>query len=111
MTTCRAKPRNPFIASGSAWVRASMSGVFQRRCGLGDAVTTGEVLGSISDPLGDDEVEITATSDGVVIGRLNLPLVYQGDALLHIAQFNAPEEVASGVKKFEAAMEDDPDPI
>lgn len=110
-SSSRGRSQKPFIARGSTWVRASMSGVFQSRCRLGEAVTTGEVLGTISDPLGDEEVEVRSTSEGVVIGRLNLPLVYQGDALLHIAQFKAPDKVASGVKEFEAALEEDPDPI
>jgi hypothetical protein len=50
-------------------------------------VKAGEILGTISDPFGETDVVVTAPSDGMIIGRLNLPLVNEGDALFNIARF------------------------
>ena len=46
-----------------------------------------------------------APAAGLVIGRLNLPLVYQGDALFHIARFDAATDVEGVLEAFEADLE------
>lgn len=38
---------------------------------------------------------------GVVIGRTELPLVNEGDALFHVATFDAPIKLASSVESFQ----------
>jgi len=50
-------------------------------------VVKGQTIAMVSDPLGAAETAILAPSDGVVIGRTNLPLVYEGDATFHIAEY------------------------
>ena len=52
---------------------------------LGGQVREVQVVGLISDALGIQETKIIASSASVIIGRSNLPLVYAGDALFHIA--------------------------
>ena len=42
-------------------------------------------VGSISNPFGDNKIEIRTNEDGMVIGLTMMPLVNKGDALLHIA--------------------------
>ena len=51
---------------------------------LGDMVTKGDVLGLISDPGSQEDWEVKAEDDGIIIGRTNIPLVYEGEALFHI---------------------------
>jgi hypothetical protein len=41
-----------------------------------------------------------------VIGRTELPLVNEGDALFHIASFERPKHVASHVEDFPVDLED-----
>ena len=43
------------------------------------------MLGMISDPFGEVEAEVLAQDTGIVVGRTNLPVVNEGDALFHIA--------------------------
>lgn len=86
----RAKPTESIVTDRSSWIRATMSGLFSRRVKLGDMVVRGELLGMISDPLGDDREEVYAPFRGVVIGQLNLPLVHEGDALVHLARVEDP---------------------
>lgn len=68
------------------WVRAGRSGICRIEAELGDSVREGQPLGEITDPFGDGGHPITARSAGIVIGRRINPLVYQGEAVVHIAQ-------------------------
>jgi len=77
--------RKPVLSSSSSWMRASAGGLLRTFKAVGEAVNEGDVLGMIADPFGEIEVEIMATLSGVIIGRTNLPIINEGDALFHIA--------------------------
>ncbi|MEO5339052.1 MAG: succinylglutamate desuccinylase/aspartoacylase family protein [Magnetococcus sp. MYC-9] len=80
------QPRpEPLFASKSQWVRAPMSGLLQTTRGLGDFVEAQAQLATIADPIGDTSLEVRASQPGLIIGRAELPVVNQGDALYHIA--------------------------
>jgi predicted deacylase len=98
--------REPFVARSSHWVRAPQSGILRARAHLGVAVREGQTLGIVADPLGNDEMPVSAPHPGVVIGRTELPLVNEGDALFHIATFRRPEKVAESVGEFHGALAD-----
>ena len=90
------RPASPTLwAKSSSWVRAPESGVLRDPIALGARVREGEVVGRIGDPFGENVVEVQAHISGIVIGRLNLPLVSEGDAIFHIAQL-ARESDAQG---------------
>ncbi|MCB0364465.1 MAG: succinylglutamate desuccinylase/aspartoacylase family protein [Bdellovibrionaceae bacterium] len=81
-----AKPRKkPFLAKASHWLRAPRSGCLRLKKHLGDLVKEGEILGVVSDPFDRDREEIVAKKPGVIIGVTSIPLVNQGDAILHLA--------------------------
>jgi predicted deacylase len=92
----------PVKAMGSSWVRATESGIVLSRLVLGARVSKGSVLGRIYAPLGGSETEVKAPFDGILIGRTHLPLVYEGEALFHIARFN---RVAEAVEQVEVLQE------
>lgn len=93
----------PFVAHATTWVRAQESGVLRTRVRLGGHVQPGDVLGRIADAFGAQETEVTAPCSGIVVGMSNIPLVNEGDALFHIAQFHEDEPVAEAVEAFQAA--------
>ena len=95
------KITEPFVARSSNWLRASYSGVFRTVVELGAHVEKDKVLGVISDPFGEVEYEIKASYEGIVIGRNNLPLVNEGDALFHLARFRAVADVAEEIDAFQ----------
>jgi len=97
----------PMIARSSVWLRAPESGVFRFLVGLGKRVREGDLVGIISDPIGDEEFPVNATSPGVIIGRTLLPLVNAGDALVHIATMGRPGAAAAGVETFQAELDPD----
>ncbi len=81
--------REPLIARSSTWMRAPRSGMLHAPAALGANVKQGERIGAISDPFSQHEEPVVATISGIVIGRLNVPLVHRGDALFHIASLEA----------------------
>lgn len=103
-------PAAPAVASfrstGSSWLRAPASGLFRSECRLGQIVRTGQSLGVINDPLGDDKVPVLASCDGIVIGRTNIPLVHQGDPLAHIAYADGPQPPAVEMSELREELED-----
>ncbi|MEZ4219217.1 MAG: succinylglutamate desuccinylase/aspartoacylase family protein [Myxococcota bacterium] len=102
-------PRKPYVARGSQWVRAPETGVLVTRVRLGARVEKGAVLGAISDPLGEDETLVRSPIDGVLIGRTNLPLANEGDALFHVASFRRTRTVAEEVETFREEVVADPE--
>ncbi|MCB1173870.1 MAG: succinylglutamate desuccinylase/aspartoacylase family protein [Leptospiraceae bacterium] len=80
----RKKSRPTVLLRSSHWVRASKSGILRAQVKLGDIVNKGEVLGIISDPTGQSDQMVLASGDGIIIGRTNIPLIYEGEALFHI---------------------------
>jgi hypothetical protein len=72
---------------------------------MGARVAQGDVLGLIDDPYGGADEKVLAPTSGIIIGRTNLPLVYEGDALAHIAQFRRAGEAASVVEAFQTEFE------
>jgi hypothetical protein len=80
------KLQSSVILSSSKWVRAPKSGILRAQVALGDMVSEGDVLGYISDPAVKDDVTVKAEADGIVIGRTNIPLIYEGEALFHIGK-------------------------
>jgi hypothetical protein len=92
---------NSLVIRSSKWVRAPHSGLLRSATALGSAVKEGQVLGVVSDPFGENEVEVRATIGGVIIGRSNIPLVHEGDALFHIARHEGTQVIARSLDDFE----------
>lgn len=85
----------PTVATQSRWVRAPQSGIHRSITPLGAVVEKDSLLGHISSPLGENEVPVTASHDGILIGRSTNPLVTEGEALFHIASFRQEHEVVA----------------
>ena len=102
----RETAREPFVARSSTWVRAPASGIFLASAALGAHVAKDELLGTIVEPVGDTGSEVRAARGGIVIGRSNLPMVLEGEALFHIASFEDLREVADQVEEFQSAHEE-----
>lgn len=83
-----------FIARQSGWVRAIESGFVSHVANLGDHVNEGDTLATISDPYGVELARVTSPAEGIVIGKQNIPLTQEGEAMYHIAYFSKPNSVA-----------------
>ncbi len=78
-------PKSMSIAlKNSRWVRAKASGLFRTTKKYGSFVEKNQVIGTISGPFGDMEMELISPEYGFIIGINNQPVVNEGDALIHI---------------------------
>lgn len=90
----------PAVARSSLWVRAEHDGVFRPMVALGQRIKPQQLLGRISSPFNSNEIDIVAPCAGILVGRNNLPLVNEGEALFHIARFEEVKEVAAQMEEF-----------
>ncbi len=88
----RRRKQAPFVATNSAWVRAESSGIVHDRKKLGDQVRKDEVLADIGTPFGEITSLIRANHSGIIIGKQNIPLVQEGEAMFHIAYFDDDDD-------------------
>lgn len=95
------KQFDPVVARSSSWVRAPDSGILRAMIPLGGRVKKNTLLGVVADPFGESEVNVISPFSGIVIGRTNLPLVNEGDALYHIARFEDMHEIEAKVDNFQ----------
>lgn len=94
-------PSIPFVAKNSAWLRASASGFIKDKKQLGDLVNRGDILAEIGNPFGVVIANIVAKYAGIIIGKQNIPLVQEGEAMFHIAYFEDHEEVAEHIEMMQ----------
>lgn len=97
-TRSRGTGVEPFIARNSVWVRATDSGIITHKKQLGDHVQKGDVLAIIADPYGKELDRVDAPVEGIIIGKQNIPLAQEGEALYHIAYFKAHDEVVENIE-------------
>ena len=96
------------ISSGSSfWTRASIGGLLRTHKTIGEEVKSGDLLGVISDPFGDKDTEILAEQEGLVMGRTNLPVVNEGDALFHIAKISKSIDAEAKIDELASQLVDE----
>lgn len=74
------------VAHASRWVRASRSGLYHSEQGLGASVERGQMIGFVTTPYDGKRTLVKSPVKGIVIGHVTNPLVFQGDALVHVAE-------------------------
>ncbi|MEL6551518.1 MAG: succinylglutamate desuccinylase/aspartoacylase family protein [Pseudomonadota bacterium] len=102
MISRRGVPRSastPLMVGDSAWLRAPAGGLVRMYRSEGEIVADGDLLATVSDPFGAEDVELLAPSGGIIVGRAVMPIVNEGDALYHLGDLPARRDA-------EAAMED-----
>lgn len=88
------------VARASVWLRSPDSGIFRTTRELGHRVRKGDVLGVVADPFGEREADVVAPVDGLIVSRMNLPLVNVGDALFHLARVERAAKAAGEVENL-----------
>ena len=103
MLTSRAVRKSriqPMVANSTSWVRAPRSGILRTRIPLGAKIIVNQKIGEIADPFDENETVVNSSVSGIVIGRLNLPLVHSGDALFHVAEFDDATAISESLDDF-----------
>lgn len=101
----RKKNFQPRIVRSNFWMRAPQSGILRLTAALGASVNKGDTLGYVTDPYGDNEQQIIAPNSGIIIGRTNLPLVHEGDAMIHLARFRDAQSATEAVDVFQSELD------
>ena len=98
----------PAVSESSYWLRAPAGGVLRAFKTIGESVAAGDLVGIISDPFGESDTEVLARDGGLIIGRTNLPVVNQGDGLIHVARVKQAQSAEARVGRIEAELQSDP---
>ncbi|GAB4141908.1 MAG: succinylglutamate desuccinylase/aspartoacylase family protein [Planctomycetaceae bacterium] len=93
---------NPLAIQETTWIRARRGGILNLDVSLGQRVTKSQRLGIIADAFGDNSKILRASTDGIVIGVLNNPIVNQGDAVVHLGRLKPDERMDNpdGMESF-----------
>lgn len=97
----------PIQTTSSSWQRAPVGGLLRGFKGTGDVVEAGDLLGQVSDPFGEAETDIISESKGIILGRTNLPVVNEGDALFHIGKTKGAD-AETKIDAIASQLEGDP---
>ncbi|MBM7069656.1 succinylglutamate desuccinylase/aspartoacylase family protein [Actibacterium sp. 188UL27-1] len=104
-----AKPTaTPVLSTSSSWVRAPVGGLLRMFKAEGEVVSKGDLLAAVSDPFGQTDAEIAAPGDGIVVGRAVMPVVNEGDAVLHLAAVQSNAVAQESIEDLTAQLEGDP---
>lgn len=76
----------------SHWIRANQGGILFSDVKLGAYVTEGTVLGTVSDPITNEQSDIRADADGRIIGMAVDQVVMAGFAAYHLGSRAETEE-------------------
>lgn len=99
-STAKKTLKTPIVTRESSWIRATESGMLRTIKALGDTVERGEVIAYIDEPLDDAFFEIITPFSGVIIGKSEIPLIQEGDAIFHIAKFKNLEMADDKLEYF-----------
>ena len=81
-------PHQTSFVRKSSWLRSPKSGVVRVIVGLGERVDHGQTVAVVADAVGSKESVVHARRGGIVVGRIERPVVHGGDALVHVAHPN-----------------------
>lgn len=77
----------------SEWVRSSQGGILLSKVKLGERVRTGQVLGTVVDPVTNTGSAILAPFDGRILGMAENQVVQTGYATYHVGVEKAAEKI------------------
>ncbi len=68
----------------SSWVRSNNGGILLSNVSLGSTIRKGDLLGTITDPMNNVQVELLSPYSGRIIGMSRNQVVMPGDAAFHV---------------------------
>jgi predicted deacylase len=93
------KPEPAFY--DSAWVRTNGSGILLSRMELGDEVKKGDILGAVSNPITNEQLDIVSPYKGRILGMALDQFVIPGYAVYHIGIHAAKDTIKATGSELE----------
>jgi len=100
--------RAPVLCRESRWLRAPQGGLVRFFRATGEVVAAGELLAVIAGPFGETEAPLAAPAGGIIIGRSVMPVVNEGDALIHLGAIASAEHAERTVEALTGQLSGDP---
>ena len=94
------------IYYSSSWVRSNNGGILLTEVSLGSSVREGDLLGIITDPMNNAQIEVLSPYAGRIIGMSRNQVVMPGDAAFHIGR---QAEDAADVEPSEPFAREEPE--
>lgn len=111
MAAAATPPEHPgVVCVRSTWLRARYAGLFRSFVRNGDYVEKGHVYGSVADPYGETAVRLESPVAGYIIGLNHMPVVNQGDALVHVGRVDAAPSRSDLAPPFDEKPHKEPEP-
>jgi predicted deacylase len=105
VSTIMPKQNKSVIAKDTSWLRAKYSGMIFLKKQLGDKISKNEIIGNIYEPFSATTHELISPYNGIIVGKNNLPLITQGDAIINVALLRKDDKVV--LDKIEEIMFDE----
>jgi len=102
------KKVTPVYSQRSVWMRSEGDGLVILKVDLGQQVNRGQLLAHIAPPHGGEHTSVYSSVSGIVIGISNIPVSNEGEALFHVACFDA-DEIPLATEMVETFVEAYPD--
>jgi len=84
------KPAWQIEVRRSVWVRAERGGILKFHTLPGDLVKKGQCLATNQNVLGQEQRQIKAPADGLILGLTTMPAVMPGEPVFHLAVVDKP---------------------
>lgn len=79
---------NPVFSQEEDWLIAHKGGIMHVNVELGQSISKGDILGTISDPFSSDlEEKVRADQDGIIVGINMTPIIHEGLSIFKVASF------------------------
>jgi predicted deacylase len=92
----------------SSWVRSNNGGILLSNVSLGSTIRKGDLLGTITDPMNNVQVELLSPYSGRIIGMSRNQVVMPGDAAFHVG---IQAEDAATVEPSQPFAQEEPEEI
>lgn len=93
---------SPVLSQDEDWITAHKGGILHVEVTLGQVISKGDKIASISDPFSSDHEEsVTATKDGIVVGINTTPLIHEGLSLFKIVSFIDYDKAENAIGSWE----------
>ena len=97
---------SPIASKEAEWIIANKSGVLHTKVSLGQTIGKKDLLGTITDPFGNEVPEpVLSFYEGIVVGINMTPLIHEGLPIFKIASFIDTEKAGLVIEQWDKNQE------
>lgn len=97
----------PILSREEDWVLAPKGGILHPGVTLGQTISSGELIGKVSDPFGCNATEsIKSPQKGIIVGINTSPLIHEGLPIFKIASFLDDKKAETMIEEWDKKQPD-----